>query len=198
MNNNKLCGRENRRAHQSNVNQVCGRGRRAPGGYYLNLQIVLGLCVVLGAGLAVRADDTPAQAAARVALLQKLNDLDGPQFASPPAPVSLSRTVVAKPAPFPANPTATVAEKVVAPQTALTPATPAAAPAAVAAVAVGPVAAAPDMTHLLLAFLVILVMILALLLLKLLLQNSRGHGPSQSSAGSVTYPAQANPVTRCD
>jgi len=47
--------------------------------------MLLSLCVVLGAGfISVRAADNPAQAAARAALVQKLNELDHPQV--PPTP----------------------------------------------------------------------------------------------------------------
>ena len=43
--------------------------------------ILVGLCVTLGASfVSVRAGDTPVQAAARAALLQKLNELDHPQI----------------------------------------------------------------------------------------------------------------------
>ncbi|MGA2788587.1 MAG: hypothetical protein ABSF60_13780 [Verrucomicrobiota bacterium] len=47
--------------------------------------ILLGLCVVLGAGsISIRAADNPAQAVARAALEQKMNKLDHPPV--PPAP----------------------------------------------------------------------------------------------------------------
>jgi hypothetical protein len=47
--------------------------------------IFLGLCVVLGAGsISIRAADNPTQAAARAALVQKLNELDHPPISVPP------------------------------------------------------------------------------------------------------------------
>ena len=46
----------------------------------MKTRILLGLCVFLGAGfISVRAADNPAQAAARAALVQKLNELDHPR-----------------------------------------------------------------------------------------------------------------------
>jgi hypothetical protein len=51
----------------------------------MKTRILLGLCVFLGAGfISVRAADNPAQAAARAALEQKMNELDHPQI--PPTP----------------------------------------------------------------------------------------------------------------
>ena len=51
---------------------------------FMKIRIALGLCVVLGAGfISVRAADTPAQAAARAALEQKLNQSG--RFANPVA-----------------------------------------------------------------------------------------------------------------
>ena len=61
--------------------------------------IVLGLCILLGAGfISARAADNPAQAAARAVLLQKLNEPDQPRTMVPPAP---AQTPVSAPAPAP-------------------------------------------------------------------------------------------------
>jgi hypothetical protein len=54
---------------------------------HIKIRIVLGLCILLGAGfISARAADNPAQAAARAVLLQKLNDLDHAQTSVPVAP----------------------------------------------------------------------------------------------------------------
>jgi len=54
---------------------------------HIKTGIVLGLCILLGAGfISARAADNPAQAAARAALLQKLNEPDRPQIPVSPAP----------------------------------------------------------------------------------------------------------------
>ncbi len=51
----------------------------------MKTRIILGLCVVLGVGcISVRAADNPAQAAARAALEQKLNELHHPQTSQTP------------------------------------------------------------------------------------------------------------------
>jgi hypothetical protein len=66
---------------------------------HIKTRIVLGLCILLGAGfISARADDNLAQAAARAVLLQKLNDLDHPQTSMPPAP---ALTPTPAPAPVP-------------------------------------------------------------------------------------------------
>jgi hypothetical protein len=171
MKNNKHCRRENQQAQQFNANPI---------------QFILGLCVVLGvSSISVRANDNPAQAAARVALEQKMNELDHPQTLPPPVRVARSEAVVVQPGKSAANVTGTVSEKAVTPQTAPAPTTPVAAPAAVA----------PHMLILILSLLILACLILSLLLLKLLLQNSRSN---QDSTSSGTYNAQPNPVTRCD
>jgi hypothetical protein len=162
----------------------------------MNIRIFLGLCVVLGAGfISVRAADTPAQAAARVALLQKMYELDNAQTPPPRVPVTPSGIVVKHRAIYAdaANVTGTVSERAVTPQTSLTPTTPVA-----ASVAVVPAAVAPVTSVLMLSFLMLSVLILSLLLLKFLRQNSRSYGSNQDSTSSGTYNAQANPVTRCD
>ena len=171
MKNNIHRKKENRRAHQFNA---------------MTIRIFLGLCVVLGASLiSVHAADTPAQAAARVALEQKLNELDHPQTLVLTAPVQITpsgievkhRAIYADAG----NVTGTVSEKAVTPQTGLAPTTPAAAPAAVAFIAI-----APNILLLLLSLLIISFLAMSFLLLKLLRQNSHNYGANQSSTSSGT------------
>jgi len=65
-------------------NQPC-----KPANRFLKARIILGVCILLGAScLSVRAADSAAQAAARAALQQKLNELDHPQTSVPPVPVT--------------------------------------------------------------------------------------------------------------
>jgi hypothetical protein len=194
MKNNKHCKSENRRAHQFNANHLHGRCCKTSSNSFMNIRIFLGLCVVLGAGfISVRAADNPAQAAARVALEQKLSQPD----AWEPQPLTAAPTpsvaVVQQPGKSAANVTGTVAEKAVTPQTDLAPTTP-----VPALVAVVPAAVAPVTSVLMLSFLMLSFLILSLLLLKFLRQNSRSYGSNQDSTSSGTYNAQANPVTRCD
>jgi hypothetical protein len=161
MKNNIHCKKENRRAHQFNA---------------VTIRIFLGLCVILGASfISVRAGDTPAQAAARVALLQKMNELDNAQT-PPPVLVASSKAVVKQPGKSAANVTGTLAEKAVTPQTTPAPITPVAAPAAVA----------PAMSRLILSLLILSILIPSLLLLKFLLRNSRNYGSGQDSTSSGT------------
>jgi hypothetical protein len=175
MKNNKLCKMESRRAHQFNA---------------MRIRIFLGLCVILGTSfISVRAADTPAQAAARVALLQKMYELDNAQTPPPPLLVAVSKAVVKQPGKSAANVTGKVAEKVVTPQTALVPTTPVAAPAVIAPAAVAPAAVAPAMSHLILSLLILSILIPSLLLLKFLLRYSRGCGSNQDSTSSDTYNA---------
>ena len=162
MKNNIHCKKENRRAHQFNA---------------MKIRIFFGLCIILGASfISVHAADTPAQAAARVALLQKMNELDNAQTPPPPVLVASSKAVVKQPGKSPVNVTGIVAEKAVTPQTALAPTTPVAAPAAVA----------PAMSHLILSLLILSILIPSLLLLKFLLRNSRNYGSGQDSTSSGT------------
>jgi hypothetical protein len=66
---------------------------------HIKTGIVLGLCILLGAGfISARAADKPAQAAARAALLQKLDELDHPQTL---VPAATAQTPVSAPAPSP-------------------------------------------------------------------------------------------------
>jgi hypothetical protein len=86
---------ESRRTHPFNANHCQGGCHNIPLNHFMKTRIVLGLCVLLGAGfISVRAADNPAQAAARAALVQKLNKLDHPRTLVPPAPA---------PAPAPAS-----------------------------------------------------------------------------------------------
>ena len=66
--------------------------------HFIKTKIVLGLCVLLGASfISVRAADNPAQAAARAALVQKLNELDHPRTLVPPALVPAPEPVQVTP-----------------------------------------------------------------------------------------------------
>ena len=183
MKNNKHCKKESQPAHQFNANPI---------------RLILGLCVVLGvSAISVRAADNPAQAAARVALEQKMYELDHAQTLPPPVQVTRSEAVVKQPVKYASNVTGTDSPKAVTPQTTPASTTPeaasvAVAPAAVASVAVAPAAVAPHMLILLLSLLTLTCIILSLLLLKLRLQNSRSN---QDSTSNDTYYAQANPVT---
>ena len=184
MKNNKHCKSENRRAHQFNANHLHGRCCKTSSNSFMNIRIFLGLCVVLGAGfISVRAADTPAQAAARVALLQKMYELDNAQTPPPRVPVTPSGIVVKHRAIYAdaANVTGTVSERAVTPQTDLAPTTP-----VPALVAVVPAAVAPVTSVLMLSFLMLSVLILSLLLLKFLLRNSRSYGSDQDSTSSGT------------
>ena len=161
MKNNIHCKKENRRAHQFNA---------------MTIRIFLGLCVILGASfISVHAGDTPAQAATRAALLQKMNELDNAQT-PPPVLVASSKAVVKQPGKSAANVTGTLAEKAVTSQTTPAPITPVAAPAAVA----------PAMSRLILSILILSILIPSLLLLKFLLRNSRNYGSGQDSTSSGT------------
>jgi hypothetical protein len=149
---------------------------------FMKIRVALGLCVALGAGLiSIRAADTPAQAAARVALERMLNTSDNSQIQSLPATNTLSEAVVEQPGKPAAIVTETLPEKAVTPQAAPVATTPVAAPSAVTPAAVVPVAAnsapvapaaAPAMPFLmlwglLLSFLLISFVIMSILLLKL-------------------------------
>jgi hypothetical protein len=81
---------ESWRRHSSNANHRQGGCHTIPLNHFIKTRIVLVVCVLLGAGfISARADDNPAQAAARAALVQKLNELDHPPISVPPvlAPV---------------------------------------------------------------------------------------------------------------
>jgi len=100
---------------------------------FTKIIIVLGLCLILGAGsISLSAADNPAQAAARAALLQKLNEPDGPHTRSLPATNPPSEAVVEQPAKPAKDTTETVPEKAEASPIASLATTPEAAPAAIA------------------------------------------------------------------
>jgi hypothetical protein len=161
MKNTKYCKSESQPTHQFNANPI---------------RLILGLCVVLGvSAISVRAADNPAQAAARVALEQKMYELDHAQTLPPPVQVTRSEAVVKQPVKYAANVTGTVSPKAVTPQTTPASATPEAASAAVASVAVAPAAVAPHMSILLLSLVTLVCIISSLLLLKFRLQNSRSN-----------------------
>ncbi|MGA2241034.1 MAG: hypothetical protein ABSH11_03225 [Verrucomicrobiota bacterium] len=150
----------------------------------MKIRIALGLCVVLGAGsISLRAADNPAQAAARAALVQKLNQPDGPQTQSLPATNTPSEAVVEQPGKSSGSVTETVSEKAVTPQTAPVATAPVAAPAAVAPVpvapvvvspvAVAPAAAAPAMSPVILLLVLIALLLIALVVMLILLLKLR-------------------------
>ena len=142
MKNNKPCKSESRRAHQFDA---------------MKIGISLGVCLVLGASLiSVRAVDTPAQAAARVALLQKIYELDHAQT-PPPVLVASAKTVVKQPRESAAGVIGTVSEKAVTPQTAPATTSPVAAPTPVA----------PAKASLIVSFFIAFLLIVSFLLLKL-------------------------------
>ena len=224
MKNSKHCKRESQQAHQFNANPI---------------QLILGLCVVLGvSAISVRANDNPAQAAARVALEQKMYELDHPQTLPLLAQVTRSEAVVKQqpgksaansvwandnpaqaaarvaleqkmyeldhpqtlpavsvtpsqavvkqqPGKSAANVTAIVSKKAVTPQTALVLSTPVAAPAAVA-----PAAVAHHKLILMLAC-----FIPSFLVLLVLLQHSRRGNSNQDSTSSGAFTSRANPFT---
>ena len=122
--------------NRRSIQLVLGRAislRFARNGHFMKTTIFVGLCVALGASfISVRANDTPAQAAARAALEQKLNDLSHPQTEPPPATNTPSGAVVVQPGQSATNVTETVPAKAVTPQTAPAATTPVAAPAAAA------------------------------------------------------------------
>ncbi|MGA2788590.1 MAG: hypothetical protein ABSF60_13795 [Verrucomicrobiota bacterium] len=103
------------------------------------IRIALGLCVVLGAGfISTYAADTPAQAAARVALERILNQPDNLPAQSPPQTNTLSKAVVEQPVASANNAIEPVPDKGVIPQPA-----PVAAPVAVVPVEFAPAAVSP-------------------------------------------------------
>jgi hypothetical protein len=60
----------------------------------MKTRILLGLCAVLGAGsISIRAADNPAQAVARAALEQKMNQLDHPQITPTPQAPRIPRAL---------------------------------------------------------------------------------------------------------
>jgi hypothetical protein len=82
---NTYSQQESRRMHPFNANHRRSECHNIPLNHFMKARIVLGLCVLLGAGfISARAADNPAQAAARAALEQKLNELDHPPISVPP------------------------------------------------------------------------------------------------------------------
>ena len=161
MRNNKHSKTVNKQTNQFNANPI---------------QFILGLCVILGvSSISVQANDNPAQAAARVALAQKMSELD--QVPAPPssAQVTPSQAVVKQPGKSSASVTGTVSEKAATAQTAPSPTTP-----VTASTAVAPVAVAHGM-HGMLSMLVLMLVcfVLAFLLLKFLLQYSRRYSSNE-------------------
>jgi len=154
-----------------------GRRGRTPLNNFMKTRIILGLCVVVGVGcLSVQAADNPAQAAARMALEQKLSRPDAwePQpLTSATAPTTPAVAVVARTVQYAANITGTVSPKAVTPQTARASTTPLA-------------AAVPHLLLLVMLLLIISFLTMTFLVLKLLRQNSRDYGTPQASTGSRT------------
>jgi hypothetical protein len=178
MKNNKHCKNESQPAQQFNANPI---------------RLILGLCVVLAvSAISVQANDNLAQAAARVALEQKIYELDHAQTLPPPVQVTLSKAVVKQPVKYAANVTGTVSQKAATPQTTPASVTPVAASVAVVSAAVAPAAVTHHVLILLLSLLILACIILSLLLLKLRLHNSRSN---QDSTSCGTYNVQPNPFT---
>ena len=154
----------------------------------MKIRVALVLCVVLGAGfISIRAADTPAQAAARSALIQKLNQSDNSPSQPLPATNTLSEAVVEQPAKSAATVTEMVPAKAMTPQTAPVATTPVApppvvtpavvspavvAPAAVAPASVSP-AVAPTRSFLILSLLFLSMLLIVLLIMLFLLLKLR-------------------------
>ncbi len=160
----------------------------------MKIRIALGLCAVLGADfISVRAGDTAAQAAARSALIQKLNQSDVSPSQPLPATNTLSEAMVEQPAQSATTATETVPAKAVTLQTDPMATTPVAAPVAVtpvavvspvaaipatvapavAPVAVSPAAVAPTRSFLLLSLLFLSLLLVLLLIMALLMMKLR-------------------------
>ena len=186
----ELCKRESRRPHQANTRRSDFRCCVIWLNHLMKNRVSLCLCAVLGASfISVRAADTPIQAAARVALQQKLNELDHPQALPAPVPAKSIATVMEQPAKATANATGAICEKSVTPQTIPVPAMLATASAAVVPVAGTPavaasIALAPDFLLLVLLLLIISFLMLSFQLLKFLRQNSPGYDADQTSTTS--------------
>jgi hypothetical protein len=152
---------------------------------FMKIRILFGLCVALGASfISVRADDNPAQAAARVALEQKLNDLDHPQTQPPPATNTPSGAVVVQPAESATNVTGTVPAKTVTPQTALAATTQVAAPAAATPAATAPAVVARAPVASAMSLLLLSLLLANLVALLILIFRQRCYRPSPPSESS--------------
>ena len=87
----------------------------------MTTKVLVGLSFILVASLiSVRAQDTPAQAAARAALIQKLAELEQPQTRRPAQPAAPARSVAAKPARSTTNAAAAVPPQAMTPPAAPT------------------------------------------------------------------------------
>jgi hypothetical protein len=175
---------------------------------FIKTRVALGLCVVLGTGfISVRAADTPAQAAARVALEQKLNQPDDSPTPSLPASNLPSEAMVVQPGDFATNVAETVPVKAVTPQTAPVATTPVAAPvavtpAAVAPAAVSPAAAAPvaaaaiapAMSHLTLLLLILSPLLVSIVIMSLLLLKLRQLKLLLLKHPAVVAPSEIQPA----
>jgi hypothetical protein len=159
----------------------------------LKISIALGLCLGLGTGfISLRAMDTPAQAAARAALIQKLNQPDDLQTRSLTATNTPSVAMVGQPAKFAPGATETIPGKTMAPQTAATTPTPEAAsvaavpvpdapvispaaeaPAAGRSVIAPPAAIAPALSPVTLLLVLIALLLIALAVMLILLLKLR-------------------------
>jgi len=147
----------------------------------LKISIALGLCLGLGTGsVSLRAMDTPAQAAARAALIQKLNQPDDLQTQSLPATNTPSVAMVEQPAKFTLGATETIPGRTMTPQTAAAPPTTVAAsvaaapaPAAVRSVTVAPAAVAPALSPVTLLLVLIALLLIALVVMLILLLKLR-------------------------
>jgi hypothetical protein len=151
---------------------------------FIKIRIALGLCLVLGAGsIFLRAADNPAQAAARAALEQKLNQPDGSQTLSLPATNTPSVAVVEQPDKSAGRMMEMVSYKAATPQTAPVVTTLVTAPAAVASkpvapaafspVAIAPAAAVPAISPVILLLVLIGLLLIALVVMLILLLKLR-------------------------
>jgi hypothetical protein len=139
-------------------------------GYFMKITTFVGFCVALGASfISVRANDTPAQAAARTALEQKLNELSHPQIGPSPAKNTPSGAAVVQSGQSATNVTETVPAKAVTAQTDPVATIPVAAPAAVTPAAGDPVAVSPAVIAPTMPFLILSLLFLSLLLIVLLI-----------------------------
>lgn len=160
----------------------------------MKTKIILGLCLVLGMGsVPVFAFDNPAQAAARAALIQKLNQPDESQARSLPVTNTPAAALVEQPAQSTPSVMEAIVDRTMIPQTASAAATPVTAPATAAAapatapvvsspvvapaavrpVAVAPATAAPVVSPVMLLFVLIGLLLIALVVMLVLLLKLR-------------------------
>jgi len=116
-------------------------------GHFMKITTFVGFCVALGASfISAHASDTPAQAAARAALEQKLSELTHPQIEpSPPKNIPSGAAIVqvVQSGQSATNVTDTVPAKAVTPQTAPAATTPVAVPVAATPTVEAPAPTAP-------------------------------------------------------